>query len=58
MRPKRLLPDYGAADRGASDQDAGFGLFQTPAFGLLAAMVVSAQRSKLALTYVAVELGE
>ena len=32
----------GASGRGVPDQDAGFGLFQPPAVGLLAAMVVTA----------------
>ena len=39
----------GTADGGVPDQDAGCGLVQPPALGLLAAMVVAAQRGQIAL---------
>ncbi len=41
----------GAAGRGAPDQDAGLGMLQPPALGLLAAMMVPAERTFLAFPY-------
>src|SRR5205823_5837651 len=40
----------GAAGRGVPDQDAGSWLFQPPAVGLLAAMMMPTQRGQVALT--------
>jgi hypothetical protein len=38
----------GASGWGVPDQDTGFGLFQPPALGLLAAVMVTAQRGQVA----------
>src|SRR2546421_10566406 len=48
----------GASGGSVPDQDARFGLFEPPAVGLLAPMVVTAQRTVPALAYTAVELGK
>ena len=54
QRPDRLAGvlggggGVGAAGRGVPDQDAGLGLFQPPAVGLLAAMMMAAQRGQVA----------
>ena len=48
----------GAAGRGVPDQDAGFGLTQVSALGLLAPIVMTTRRTMAALTDIDVELGK